>query len=354
MTQRQMTWAVAAGLLSALLVPALHSQSPTALDVRAVLAARVGVTEWTPPRTPWGDPDIQGYFSNAAMRDVPLERPAELGERALLTDAELAARQARHAEAERRALSETVTPSAPVFRNGQLVLSGPTHWAERGDAPSRRTSLVIDPASGRIPALTEEARRRPRPPARGSTLEGPWAGPEELSLYDRCISRGLPGSMMPAIYGTSYQIVQAPGVVAIRYEMIHETRVIPLQGSPSPAPSARAYMGDSRGRWEGNSLVVEATNFTAPYRNANGARFRLIERFTPVAPGVVEWTVTVDDPSTWTQPWTFSVPLDRTDTEPLFEYACHEGNYAMRNILAASRAAEQAGTHPPPPPAGVR
>ena len=342
MTRRYLTAAVAAGLLAALAGPSVHSQSASGVHLPALLASRIGVTEWTPPRTPWGDPDIQGYFSNAAMRDVPLERPAELGERALLTDAEFSARQARHVEAERRALSETVTPSTPVFRNGQLVLSGPTHWAERGEAPSRRTSLVIDPADGRIPALTEEARRRPRQPVRSSTLDGPWAGPEELSLYDRCISRGLPGSMMPAIYGTSYHIVQAPGFVAIRYEMIHETRVIPLQGSPSTAASARSYMGDARVRWEGNSLVVESTNFKAPYRNATGARLRLIERFTPVGPDAVEWTVTVDDTTTWTKPWTFSVPLDKTDNEPLFEYACHEGNYAMRNILSASRAAEQA------------
>jgi hypothetical protein len=342
MTRLSLETVVAAGCLLALAVPVVYSQSPSS-SVPALLASRVAVTEWTPPRTPWGDPDIQGSFSNAAMRDVPLERPADLGERALLTDAEYLERETRHAQAERRAEAETVTPATPVYRNGQLVLSGPTHWAERGDAPSRRTSLVIDPPGGRIPALTEEARRRPREPARSSTLDGPWSGPEELSLYDRCISRGLPGSMMPAIYGTAYQIVQAPGFVAIRYEMIHETRVIPLHGSPSTAPSTRSYMGDARGRWEGNSLVVETTNFRSPYRGADGARLRLIERFTPVAADVVEWTVTVDDPSTWTSPWTFSVPLDRDDTQPVFEYACHEGNYAMRNILSASRAAERVG-----------
>jgi hypothetical protein len=168
---------------------------------------------------------------------------------------------------------------------------------------------------------------------------GSW---EELSLYDRCITRGYPNSMLPAIYGDSYQVVQGPGFVAIRIEMIHETRMIPLDGRGHVGPSIRLDMGDARGRFEGDTLIVETTNFRArsAYRNANPQALRLVERFTPTSRDSMEWTVTVDDPTTWTRPWTFSIPLTRNDEEPVHEYACHEGNYAMTNILSGSRAAE--------------
>ena len=148
--------------------------------------------------------------------------------------------------------------------------------------------------------------------------------------------------MMPAIYGNSYQIVQGPGYVAIRYEMIHETRIIPLDGRPHLTPNIRTAMGDARGHWEGKTLVVETTNFNprSTYRNADSATFKLIERFTPVAPDKVEWAVTSDDPKTWTRPWTFAMNLTKDDSQPPFEYACHEGNYGLQNILSAARAEE--------------
>ena len=149
---------------------------------------------------------------------------------------------------------------------------------------------------------------------------------------------------MPAVYGNSYRIVQGPGYVAIQYEMIHETRVIPLDGRPHIGPAIRQYMGDARGRWEGDSLVVETTNFReeTTYRGANPETMRLIERFTRVAPDKVKWAVTIDDPQTWTRPWTFALPLTKDDSEPMFEYGCHEGNYGMHNILSGARA-EDAG-----------
>ena len=158
-------------------------------------------------------------------------------------------------------------------------------------------------------------------------------------LYDRCITRGFPGSMMPAIYGNAYDITQAPGMVAIRYEMVHETRVIRLDNSPRSGQ--RSHMGDARGRWEGNTLVVETTNLRTPYRNGS-ANQKLIERFVPTAPGIIEWSMTVDDPETWVRPWTFAMRLTADPEQALFEYACHEGNYAMRNILSAARAEERA------------
>ena len=156
--------------------------------------------------------------------------------------------------------------------------------------------------------------------------------------------------MLPVIYGNSFQIVQAPGYVAIRYEMIHEARVIPMDGRPHAPAKIRTYMGDPRGHWEGNTLVVETTNFTnrtAIGVNGNGTfnseALRLVERFTPLSAGVVEWKVTVEDPATWTRPWTFALNLTRDETQGVFEYACHEGNYAMHNILSAARAEERAG-----------
>ena len=150
---------------------------------------------------------------------------------------------------------------------------------------------------------------------------------------------------MPAIYGSSYEIVQGPDCVAIIYEMIHETRVIPLDGRPHVGKGIASYMGDARGHWEGDTLVVETTNFKdqIAYRNANGATLRLVERFTPVGPSTVEWSVTVDDPATWTRPWTFAMNLTKKDaSQQPFEYACHEGNYGLRNILSGARAEERA------------
>ena len=152
--------------------------------------------------------------------------------------------------------------------------------------------------------------------------------------------------MMPAIYGNAYEIVQTPEHVAIRYEMIHETRVIPLDGRPRVGPAVRQYLGDARGRWDGNTLVVETTNFTDRthfgYNNRyNSEKFKLTERFTPIAPNKVQWQVTFDDPDTWTKPWTFSMPLTRNDNEPIFEYACHEGNLGLEHILSGARAEER-------------
>jgi hypothetical protein len=203
----------------------------------------------------------------------------------------------------------------------------------------------VDPPDGKIPPLTPEAQRRPRVAGGSSFGNGPFDSPLDFSLYDRCITRGVPGSMLPGIYGNAYAIVQAPGSVSIMYEMIHEARVIPLDGRP-PLPSAiRSYMGDARGHFEGNTLVVETTNFMrgSVYRGGNPDRLRLIERFTPVAQDKLEWAVTVDDPTTWTRPWTFAMLLTRGGDElQPFEYACHEGNRGLANSLSAARAAEKA------------
>jgi len=199
-----------------------------------------------------------------------------------------------------------------------------------------------------VPPTTQEARDRAakvRAARRGGDgyYRGPFDGPEDFTLYVRCITRGVPGSMMPAIYGNSYKIIQGPGYVAIQYEMIHETRVIPLDGRPRLGRSIHLDMGDARGRWDGDTLVVETTNFKArsAYRNSNADALKLTERFTRIAPDKVRWSVTIDDPTTWTRPWTFSMPLTENNSEALQQYECHEGNYGLRNILSAARAEER-------------
>jgi hypothetical protein len=207
-----------------------------------------------------------------------------------------------------------------------------------------RPWFVTDPPDGLIPPLVPEARARiAAQPRTGSFGSGPFNSHLDFSLWERCITRGLPGSMLPGQYGNSYEIVQAPGLVAIRYEMVHETRVIPLDGRAHTSNALRMDMGDGRGRWEGDTLVVETTNFRgrSAYRNANPDTLRLVEKFTRTSATRIEWSVTVDDPSTWTRAWTFTIPLTGTDAEPVFEYACHEGNQAIGNILSAARAAER-------------
>jgi hypothetical protein len=283
------------------------------------------------PRTPWGDPDLQGTYTNTYENGTPLERPDQFAGRKLedISGEEL--------KAMKRAIQQRTIESF----NGPI--HAPDHWWQDNLYLDRGSQawLVVDPADGRIPALTPEAQKRnaARVAAQKASGRGPADSYTDRSLYDRCITRGLPGSMMPAIYGNQYQIVQAPGYVAIMYEMIHETRVIPLDARPRIGPAIHHDMGDARGRWEGDTLVVDTTNFKerSVYRNANPERLKLTERFTRIAPDQVRWSVTVDDPTTWTRPWTFSLPLT-ADPNPLPLYECHEGNYGLRNILSAARA----------------
>ena len=289
------------------------------------------------PRTPWGDPDIQGNYTNLWEVGTPFERPDEFANR-------------RQEDIPRDELVKIRLAIQQRTRDQQLAGEiGGTRWIwldSHDHAKGSMAWFVVDPPDGKIPPLTKEAQTRQaaRAAARKASGRGPADSYTDRSLYDRCISRGLPGSMMPAIYGNSYRITQAPGLVAITYEMIHETRIIPLDGAPHLPPSIRSYMGDARGRWDGNTLVVETTNVRdeTAYRGANAAALTLVERFTRTAPDKVRWAVTVDDPSTWTRAWTFAMPLTLDDSEQLFEYACHEGNYAMTSILGGARAEEKA------------
>ena len=216
-------------------------------------------------------------------------------------------------------------------------------WVERG-VRMARTSLIVDPPAGRLPPLTSaEAERRA---GRESYRDREPAGPEDRNLYERCISRGLPGSMMPGFYNHNYQIFQAPGYVVILVEMIHDARIIPLDGRPHADGRIRQWLGDSRGRWEGDTLVVETTNMTAVNGRAltvfgAGETTQLVERFTRIDDETIDYQFTVSDPTEYTTPWTASIPMTSLDGL-LYEYACHEGNYGLENILAGARAAERA------------
>jgi hypothetical protein len=305
---------------------------------------------YSPPKTPWGDPDLQGIWPGTDMVGVPFERPEKFGTRLFLTDAEL---KEREQQAEKQQELDVLDfdlqkPPAEIVALGDVggVTSPPPHWLERG-VPSRQSSLIVQPANGRMPAMTPEGTARQKTAGGTYAKQTGFNSASELGPYDRCISRGVVGSMMPVVYNNGNEIIQAPGLLAFRNEMIHEVRVIPLDGrQPLPA-GMKSYMGSSRGHFEGNTLVVRTTNLNGK-TGMQGNGMMLIpsdsivieERFTPVSASVLQYEVTIDDAKTWTAPWKVSFPLKRDQDYQMFEYACHEGNYAMRNTLSGSRADE--------------
>jgi hypothetical protein len=269
-------------------------------------------------------------FSNGDEYTTPLERPDRLAGRKLedIKGQELATI--------RRAQLESLVEALPGGR-----VRGPDGWWVQNLKPGGggQAWMIIDPPDGKIPPLTAAAQARGAGPPRTSFLGGPFNGPEDLGLLDRCISRSIPGSMIPVMYGNTYEFVQVPGYVIITYEIIHEARIIPVDGRPHLAPKIRQHMGDPRGHFDGDTLVVETTNFTAAaaYRGANPDTLRVTERFTRVDRDTIRWTATLDDPSTWTRPWTLGLPLT-ADRQPVMAFECHEGNYGIRNILSGARA----------------
>jgi hypothetical protein len=330
-----------AGALAAVIAIGSLASTPVAGQATTgKTAASAGKTaRWTPPKTPWGDPDLQGNLTNIYEVNTPFERPDEFQGRKLeeVKGEELVTiRRRQQEEAEKRRLS------APGVQGGT-----PEIWLNAFDHTKGSMAwFVTDPPDGKIPPQTPQAQARAaaRAAVRSAIGNDPADSIEDRSLYDQCISRGLPGSMMPAPYGNSYQIVQAPGYVAIRYEMVHETRIIPLDGRPHLDPNVRQWMGDARGRWEGNTLVVETRNFREELtpRGANPKTLKMTERFTRVAPDKIYWSTTYDDPETWTRPWTQTIPLTIDDSQAIVEYACHEGNYSMWNTLTGHRTEEHA------------
>jgi hypothetical protein len=281
---------------------------------------------------------------------VPFERPAQFGSRQFLTEAEF---KEREAQADKQAKLDVLdfdlqNPPAEIVALGDVggVTSPPPHWLERG-LPSRQTSLIVEPANGRMPPMTPDGAARQKTAGGTYTKQTGFKSADELGPYDRCISRGVIGSMMPVVYNNGNEIIQAPGYIAFRNEMIHETRIIPLDGRPAPPASVKSYMGISRGRFEGNTLVVRTTNLNGK-TGMQGNGMMLIpsdslvleERFTPLSGSILQYEVTITDPKTWAAPWKVSFPLRRDNGYQMFEYACHEGNYAMRNTLSGSRADE--------------
>ena len=299
---------------------------------------------YRPPRTSWGDPNLEGKWPGTNMASVPLQRPESLGTRDVLNDAEFADRQSKAARQveQDNADFDFDHPSVPFGQIGGGQ-SPPQHWFERGET-RRQASLIVDPPNGRLPPLTADAQKR-EAERRGNSSAQP-ASYTDFTLYERCITRGLIGSVMPGGYNNGNQIVQSPGYVTIVNEMIHESRIVPLDGRPHLSPAIRSSLGDSRGRWEGDTLVVETKNIADRAGlglNNTGASSALTitERFTRTGDTTLRYVVTVDDPMTWTAPFTMQMTLDRDDNYGMFEYACHEGNHALRNILSGARATER-------------
>jgi hypothetical protein len=309
---------------------------------------------YRPPRTSWGDPDLEGKWPGTNMAGVPLQRPESFGTRNVLSDAEFAERQtqAAHQVAQDNADFDFANPSVPFGQVGGGQ-SPPQHWFERGET-QRQVSLLVEPPDGRLPALTPAAQQREA--ERRRNVRPAPASYTDFSLYERCITRGVLGSVLPGGYNNGNQIFQSPGYVTIVNEMIHESRIVPLDGAPPVSPALRSHLGSSRGRWEGDTLVVETTNIADRAGlglNNTGASpaLKLTERFTRTGAGTLRYLVTVDDAQTWTAPFTLELTLERDDRYGMFEYACHEGNLALRNILSGARATEaahtRAGARPP-------
>jgi hypothetical protein len=289
---------------------------------------------WTLARTSWGDPDLQGIWNNGTI--TPLERPTAAGQKDFLSEEETGAlnqEAASRAESDRR----------PTDKTADLELAYNAEWWDRGKSIGR-TSLVVDPEDGRLPALTPEGQKKRDALMAIKKSRGAADSWEDRPYQERCILyHGVPP--LPTGYNNNYHIVQTPGMVAILHEMLHEVRMIPLDGRPHIGKNIRLWMGDSRGHWEGDTLVVETTNYSSRIDTfkfpADSATLRIIEHFKRVSEDKIDYTWTVDNPTMYTRQWTATLPMTK-DEGPIFEYACHEGNYGMRNVLSGYRAQEQA------------
>ena len=315
---------------------------------------------WVSPKTPWGEPDLQGVWSSDdATFGVSRNQGGGRGRGG-------PAPQAQQANPAPQAQQANPAPPAPqgLYLNDEQwaarqkqILQGinnaenavSTFRSDFARRPFRQTSYIVDPPDGVMPQTTAEARKRAAPRDRGTFGDGPFDTPEDFTLYDRCITRGIYGSVARVVYGNGNRIVQAPGVVAITYEMIHDTRVIYTDGRPHINNSIRQYLGSSRARWQGDTLVVETTNLTDKTSiglNGNGLRhsdkMKMTEKIRRVADNIVQYQLTVEDPVTYPRPFTISIPLTPLDGGVLLPYECHEGNEALRNSLGAERAEDRA------------
>lgn len=288
--------------------------------------------DWEPPKTAWGHPDLQGVWTSDDMRSVPMNRPKEMGERQYLTPEDFKERAEKDRQARARA----------VNKQGFLR-------TEHGVRSFGYTSFVVDPADGQVPELTDWAKTRQKKQGESGTFgTGPFDTVEDFTMYDRCISRGVIGSILPVLYGNGLRIVQTPNEVVITYEMIHDTRIIPLDGRPHIDNEIRPYMGNARGHWEGNTLVIETTNLTDKLGigpNGGGVphskQMKITERLTRIDPEMINYVARIEDPKTYKAPFTIRLTITQQPDYRLYEYACHEGNQAVRNTLSGERAYEK-------------
>ncbi len=312
---------------------------PAAAPAPASAQTATGAADaWTHPRTPWGDPDLQAVWTNETI--TPFERPIENQGKQFLTENE--AKQIEEQVAQRRAAGDGKSAPGSVGAYNQIWLDTGTRFL-----PTRQTSLVVDPPDGRVPTRPSAEAKRDYNKARAKDSY------EYMSVWDRCITRGVPGSIFPTGYNNAYRILQTPGYVTILYEMIHDTRIIPLDGRPHVSPNIRLWMGDSRGRWEGDTLVIETANFINKGWIASNSESRrikgipqtealhVVERFTRVSADTINYEVTIEDPEIYTSPWKIAMPLTRDPGYRMYEYACHEGNTAVELILGGARAEEK-------------
>jgi hypothetical protein len=318
---------------SAWLVPAMAAALAGCDKPGATDAARSD-TGYVAPRTAWGDPDLQGMWPIDKLNGTPVQRPETFGERRLLTEAEFAERVERL-----RGLNARYDQEVAANKMGT------GHWAEMGE-PNRLTSLIVEPANGRVPPLTAEGERR------SATMTSSWSNipfdkVSDFNALDRCITRGLPASMFPFMYNSGIEIIQAPGYVVIRLELVHETRIVPLDGRPALESEIVQWLGDSRGRFEGDTLIIETANFNGDSPMLivgpggkplpTSRELRIVERLTRTGDGTIDYEIAVEDPVVLTQPWKAAFPLNRDDDYRMYEYACHEDNSAIRNFIETSR-----------------
>jgi hypothetical protein len=293
--------------------------------------------EWQPPTTPWGEPDLRGIWPISHLIGTPLERPERFGDRRVMNDEEFAEVQARVEDRNTRYDEEQAANKM-----------GGGHWAEPTEA-LRLTSLIVDPPNGRLPALTEAGK------AKQATMGSGWSrtafdSVEDFDSWDRCITRGLPVSMLPRNYNNGIRIFQSPGYVVIFLEMVHESRIVPTTGRAPLDAAIEQWMGESRGRWEGNTLVVETTNFNGETSMTNPgvpgspraptpttSSMRIVERFTRSGDDTMDYSIRVEDSDVIASPWTVEYPMKRDDSYEFYEYACHEDNTAVRNYIETSR-----------------
>jgi hypothetical protein len=317
----------------------------TALNASAASSVKTSLGKpYSPPRTPDGKPDLQGVWAN--NNATPLERPKSLAGRALLTPQEVDALRKRQEEifagdgdaAFGDAIFEAVLSDVNKYKPTTFDASTGNYnafWLVERDFDNR-TSLITNPADGRIPPLTEAGAQRV---AKNAANRANNDGPESRTLSERCIAYGVPDLL--AGYNSYYQIVQTKNSVVLHAEKIHDARIIPINGGPHVPAAVRSWAGDSRGHWEGDTLVVDTVNLRNSFRGASD-QLHLIEKWTRVGPNTIHYEVTIDDPATWASKWTLMIPLKRTD-DRIYEYACHEGNSGLAGILSGARAEERQG-----------